>query len=461
MNTNFTKNPIVGTPLTPSVIKQIHTAVRRYMPIAGNGIRTSVSAGGTIISAIPAPAPKNQKDKPLPFEVRYDGTLDSGAGGWKIYLPTEHLVQFDGAYLDPLNDVTPILDSNGDETGWYSFDEITLHDDHVWLVISESSGAYTASFGNAEDQQAVANICIADVSYEADTQSTPETITIKQSVVGALVFGGGLEFAPAPFDIGDTKRDAQPGEEGDEDGKVVVSGIVNCKFFWDGVEKTLPDYPAPSGTATVYLNCVGTESQSASAVNGYTWTFEMSTSEVSTGGNIYRNYKLYDFNAGEVSMDWRDTFLALYSGTDNRAEPDGVSIDKIPDAAPGATPDGDEGKLQIKGFKAGAPADQNTVTDYLQGVVNIPDGGIQIVCRGVDNGARTLFYLPLSALFSSSSISGNVSLSYLADIRWDTSTHSLQKKVNSVNMKTGAVTQGNWQTITNGNTTPISSIIGS
>ena len=196
MNTNFTKNPIVGTPLTPSVIKQIHTAVRRYMPIAGNGIRTSVTAGGTIISAIPAPASKKQKDKPLPFEVRYDGTLDNGAGGWKIYLPTEHLVQFDGAYLDPLGDVTPILDANGDETGWYSFDEITLQDDHVWLVISESSSAYTASFANAEDQQAVANICIAEVSYEAATQSTPETITIKQSVVGAIVMssggGGGL-----------------------------------------------------------------------------------------------------------------------------------------------------------------------------------------------------------------------------------------------------------------------------
>ena len=194
MNTNFTKNPIVGTPLTPSVIKQIHTAVRRYMPIAGNGIRTSVTAGGTIISTIPAPAPKKQKDKPLPFEVRYDGTLDSGAGGWKIYLPTEHLVQFDGTYLDPLNDVTPILDANGDETGWYSLDEITLQDDHVWLVISESSSAYTASFANSEGQSAVANICIAEVSYEAATESTPETIAIKQSVVGAIVMGSGGEM---------------------------------------------------------------------------------------------------------------------------------------------------------------------------------------------------------------------------------------------------------------------------
>ena len=334
MNTNFTKNPIVGTPLTPSVIKQIHTAVRRYMPIAGNGIRTSVTAGGTIISVIPAPAPKKQKTKPLPFEVRYDGTLDSGAGGWKIYLPTEHLVQFDGAYLDPLNDVTPILDGNGDETGWYSFDEITLHDDHVWLVISESSGAYTASFANAEDQQAVANICIAEVSYEAATQSTPETITIKQSVVGAIVMSSGDDVVP-----------------------------------------------------------------------------------------------------------------------------DDISTELIPDPPSGTQPDGDEGKLQIKGFKSGAPISQNTITDFLQGVAQIPQAGISLVCRTLDaNSQRQIIYLPLSALFSSNGISGNVDLNFVGDIQWNMTSHTIQKRVDSVSLKTGQVTQGNLETITNGSTTAISNI---
>lgn len=72
MNTYFAKNPIVGTPLTPSVIKQINTAVRRFMPIAGNGIRTSVTAGGTIISVIPAPA----------RNVRGSASPDMGC--WKI-----------------------------------------------------------------------------------------------------------------------------------------------------------------------------------------------------------------------------------------------------------------------------------------------------------------------------------------------------------------------------------------
>jgi hypothetical protein len=352
MNTNFTKNPIVGTPLTPSVIKQINTAVRRFMPIAGNGIRTTVTAGGTIISAIPAPASKKQKDKPLPFEVRYDGTLDNGAGGWKIYLPTEHLVQFDGAYLDPLNDVTPILDANGDETGWYSFDEITLQDDHVWLVVSESSGSgssgsYTASFANAEDQQAVANICIAEVSYEAATQSTPETITIKQSVVGAIVMssGGG-------------------------------------------------------------------------------------------GGGVV---------------------------------PDDISTEFIPDPPSGTQPDGDEGKLQIKGFKAGTPSEAPTdIADYLMGVANLPANGMQLVARWTDSEGAHLVYLPLGLLFrdKSGQTPADMTVEFVADSDWYASDHVLRKRLKVLNLRTGAVTDKVGTTYNNGwevmaQTTPISSIIGS
>jgi hypothetical protein len=352
MNTNFTKNPIVGTPLTPSVIKQIHTAVRRYMPIAGNGIRTTVTAGGTIISAIPAPASKKQKDKPLPFEVRYDGTLDDGAGGWKIYLPTEHLVQFDGAYLDPLGDVTPILDANGDETGWYSFDEITLQDDHVWLVVSESSGSgssgsYTASFANAEDQQAVANICIAEVSYEAATQSTPETITIKQSVVGAIVMSSG------------------------------------------------------------------------------------------GGGGVV---------------------------------PDDISTEFIPDPPSGTQPAGDEGKLQIKGFKAGAPSDTNTVADYLMGAANLPPSGMQLLVRWTDSDGAHIAYLPIAELYQDSSgqTPTDMTVEFVADNDWyvNGSVHVLRKRLRILNLRTGAVTDKPNTTYANGwevaaNSVGISSIIGS
>lgn len=315
-----------------------------------------------------APLPKNQRDRrgtpaaPQPYEVRWAQSVNDGAGNWIIWLPTGQELIVGGTVVD----LSAALSAAGDPypDGWYELSDLDLSQGgEIWLNITIPADDATdpsAEFSDEPDDGSSAAtddqvIPILVATIEVD--STTGAKRAYQNLVGALVLGGGLgaddlEFAPAPFDIGETKRDAQPGEEGDADGKVVVSGIVNCKFFWDGAEKMLPDFPIPGGTATVYLNCVGTASQSASAVNGYTWTFAMSTSEVSTGGNIYRNYKLYDFNAGEVSMDWRSTFLALYSGTANRAEPDGVSIDKIPDAAPGTTPTGDEGKLEIKGFKS-------------------------------------------------------------------------------------------------------------
>jgi hypothetical protein len=144
--------------------------------------------------------------------------------------------------------------------------------------------------------------------------------------------------------------------------------------------------------------------------------------------------------------------------------PDDISTEFIPDPPAGTQPDGDEGKLQIKGFKAGTPADQNTLPDYLQGVANIPSGGISIVCRGVDtNGGRRLFYLPLAAIWGDGT-SGGLPLpevTYLDDVTW-TSSHQLVKHWVKKNIVTGVETpiqgapQGKVATI---DTTPISSII--
>ena len=140
---------------------------------------------------------RNERDrraanKPLPYEVRFDATLDSGDGGWKIYLPTEHLLFWEGGYI-ALGGVTAIEDTNGDETGWFEFDDIDLEASHIWLVISESgSGStVTAEFSDSSDAEAKASICIAEVSYTAATQSTPMSVEVNQSVVGAITLGGG------------------------------------------------------------------------------------------------------------------------------------------------------------------------------------------------------------------------------------------------------------------------------
>lgn len=169
----------------------------------------------------------------------------------------------------------------------------------------------------------------------------------------------------------------------------------------------------------------------------------------------------YDSSTGAASVKQvLDSVVTFTYDNAGGVTPDNISTEFIPDPPSGTSPDGDEGQLQIKGFKTGTPADTNTITDYLQGVANIPSGGIALVCRTIDtNQARQIIYIPLAALFSSSSIAANVSFTKVGDIQWNPSTHTLQKRLDTVNLKTGAVTQGNWSDITNGNTTPISDII--
>jgi hypothetical protein len=101
----------------------------------------------------------------------------------------------------------------------------------------------------------------------------------------------------------------------------------------------------------------------------------------------------------------------------------------------------------------------------LQGVANIPNGGISLVCRGMTSGGRELFYLPLAAIWGDGT-SGGLPLpeiTYLDDVTWDPSNHQLVKHWVKKNIVTGAETpvqgapQGKTATIS---TTPISSIIG-
>lgn len=186
---------------------------------------------------------RNERDrrasaKPLPFEVRWDATLNNGAGAWKIYLPTEHLLSYGGTYVNTsdISGATPIPDANGDDTAWSVLDDIDTSADHVWLVVTipdesaadaedgedgeegSSGGSIEAEFASEEGQSVtgstVVNICIAEVSYEEpeDEGGTP-TVEIKQSVVGALHLGGKSDSV-TPDDVS-TEFIPEP-EEGEE-----------------------------------------------------------------------------------------------------------------------------------------------------------------------------------------------------------------------------------------------------
>jgi len=227
---------------------------------------------------------------------------------------------------------------------------------------------------------------------------------------------------------------------------------------------TIDDATAGSDEVWLVVTITKTGSGEISSVD-----VELSTSEgQATTGETVQNILVaemdVDANTGAKRVKQYVDSAVVLGGDSAPVVPDDISTEFIPDPPEGTQPDGDEGELQIKGFKAGTPADQNTLPDYLQGVANIPSGGISIVCRGVDtNGGRRLFYLPLAAIWGDGT-SGGLPLpevTYLDDVTW-TSSHQLVKHWVKKNIVTGAETpiqgapQGKTATIS---TTPISNII--
>ena len=98
MNALMTKNPVVGTKLTPSIIRAINTEIRRNQPIAGQGIRVSRTLGGTKIDCtVKANSGGGSSSQLLyPYKCVYSefegsGSSDvgssGGSGAYLFYLP--------------------------------------------------------------------------------------------------------------------------------------------------------------------------------------------------------------------------------------------------------------------------------------------------------------------------------------------------------------------------------------
>ena len=225
--------PHRGDRLSAARAAQLHREVRQNRILTSPGIKVIRGPNGTHITVdIPKRRPK---DKPLPYEVRFDQDLDSGNGGWKIYLPTEHLLSYSGVDVETsdFTGVTQIQDSNGDGTAWYSLDDISLEPGRVWLQISKTSGTETAEFvgdpeegeegEEEEEEEEPVKICIAEVSYTPPASTVPAKITIFQSVVGALrVDNNGHE--PDNISTELIPHDSPSGADNADEGKLQIKG---------------------------------------------------------------------------------------------------------------------------------------------------------------------------------------------------------------------------------------------
>lgn len=251
---------------------------------------------------------RNERDrrasaKPLPFEVRWDATLNDGEGGYKIYLPTEHLLSYGGTYVNTsdISGATPIPDANGDDTAWSVLDDIDTSADYVWLVVTvtESNGSVVsvdAEFSSEEGQSAtgenVMNVCIAEVSYEApENEGDTAVVAISQSVVGAVHLGGegdgggggGDEGHPEPFDI-----------DGDK--------VVRCNIPAPEAILTCGDYTINPQLGDIYVHV-------DRQTNGYVLSVDQASRNSSA---THAQWLLYNYAGGNITCDCRPKVLPLF-----------------------------------------------------------------------------------------------------------------------------------------------------
>lgn len=313
--------------------------------------------------------------------------------------------------------------------------------------VVESNTFALKGFGRFDrDQTGEAGIFVGSTELELGSEAmTGASVLVRQGDTDT-VNGNTLGFvrlklpegsnAATPFQYVEVPDPEQEGQ--------TLFKIVNCFFYFGGQPHTLPDFANIPATGTVYLTCVKESSQASS------WQFAVAAApaQAPSGGSAI-NIKLYDFQNGKVTMDYRTTFLTLGEGG-NTVEPDDVSTEFIPDAPSGTTPTGDEGKLQIKGFNSGTPSDTNNIAQYLQGAAQLPSSGLFLVARvgASAGGSPTLKYIPLSTIFTNQS--GDLSVEFVADNDWDSTNHILRKRLRVLNLRTGAVTDKANTTYANG-----------
>ena len=180
----------------------------------------------------------------------------------------------------------------------------------------------------------------------------------------------------------------------------------------------------------------------AGGQSGYT-TFNVLVAKMSTGSE------------GEKGVVQLVDSAVIVGTSEDGVTPDGVSTEFIPDPPAGTQPSGDEGKLQVKGWKTGTPTSSTTVAqDIASG------GGYDKVLVRDNNGVLKYKSLgALSALLGSGINKSNQKI--ITGISWDATNHYLVISSAQINVTNGLITS--WTNNPNQNieTTAISSILGS
>lgn len=229
-----------------------------------------------------------------------------------------------------------------------------------------------------------------------------------------------------------------------------ISGVTAAQNFSSGYY-TVNALQASS--TNVYLNVTVTESTGAA-----TAALADSPASASSGEKVYSILvatMATDQTKGTKSVkQFVDSAIIIGGEGGESVVPDDKSTEYIPDPPAGTPPDGDEGKLQIKGWKTGTPAS----TTSLATDINWEYTTEALVARDLTDG--TLRYKPigdLATLLGSQVSKANQKL--LTGLSWNTTNHTLVISSATVTIDHGVITSwtnNNDETIS---TTSINSII--
>ena len=189
----------------------------------------------------PSVAPEPEYD-PRPFEVRWDPTLDDGDGGWTVYLPTEHLLTYDGVEgaTSDISGLTVVQDAAGNDTSWYSLDEVEADAEHVWLTVAverNSQGVATSASAGVSsethgDGESAFDFCVAELSRDMEDAAGRPVPVVSQSLVGALhLSSGGPEVVPDDVSVEFIPDPEGSGEPDGDEGRLQIKGFKEGVMF--------------------------------------------------------------------------------------------------------------------------------------------------------------------------------------------------------------------------------------
>lgn len=241
---------------------------------------------------------------------------------------------------------------------------------------------------------------------------------------------------------------------------VTTHKLVNCGFYWNGEYRSLPDFDVSGllGGGSVFLRGQQAEPSSASPDPSWEWSLGTRAASAPSGGKVV-NYKLYDFAASKVAIDYRTTFLALEDHTQKAqvlvTKPNGnASI--LLDAT------GDQPKLVITDGTKSISLDLSDVAEESSGlgVVNVTLGGeeepvaqvvgstdFEIVQRKLVAGEGIKITESEDGSEATIAVDGEDeptetftgTKTVVVDVDYDAATHSLRKRTATVTVKDGRI----------------------